>query len=85
MFRVLLSLLLAFAGAIVFFLGFLGPLTPASGFPALEVIGIYAVLPVFLIGLGVTLSSSKILKVLLTIVMVLTIALIGYTFLSMTR
>lgn len=82
--RALLSLLLAIGGVALMLYGWVIELTPAEGFPTLEVIGLYAVLPVVLIGIGVAMTESKILKFFLTLVLVGAIALLGYTFLSLT-
>ncbi|NNU15269.1 hypothetical protein HK107_02880 [Parvularcula sp. ZS-1/3] len=80
----LISLVLAVFGTAMLLHGWIGPLTPAEGFPTLEVIGLYALLPVALIGISVALTESKILKFLLSFLLIGAVALLGYTALSMT-
>lgn len=82
MLKFLASLIVSVAGIGLLLIGVIGPLTVASGMPSLADIGLYAVLPIAMIAVSISYTSSTILKFLLTIVLIAAIALLGYVALA---
>lgn len=83
MLRFLASLIVSIGGLALLATGVLGPLTPSEGFPSIENIAIYAVLPLAMIAVSITYTTSTIFKALLSIVLIGAIGLLGYVFLGM--
>ncbi|GGY43158.1 hypothetical protein [Parvularcula lutaonensis] len=81
MLKFLASLIVSLAGIGLLVIGVIGPLT-VPGVPKLADIGLYAVLPVAMIAVSISYTSSTILKFLLTIVLIAAIAVLGYVALA---
>lgn len=78
MVQFLISVVLAIAGVGLLFLGVVGPLTPPEGLPPVEDMGLYGLLPVVLLGVSTAAMPIKILKAVLTVLMIGAILLLVY-------
>ncbi|MEO1041860.1 MAG: hypothetical protein AAFX52_06185 [Pseudomonadota bacterium] len=85
MLRFLASAIVSIAGIVMIFIGVLGPLTPSEGMPLLETVFLYAILPLAMIAVSISYTTSTIFRLFLTLVLIGAIFVLGYIFLGITR
>jgi len=85
MLRFLASAIVSIAGIVMIFIGVLAPLTPSEGLPSLETVFIYAILPLAMIAVSISYTTSTFFRLFLTIVLISAIFVLGYVFLGLTR
>ncbi|MEM7739764.1 MAG: hypothetical protein AAF225_03065 [Pseudomonadota bacterium] len=85
MLRFLASAIVSIAGIAAIFIGVLGPLTPSEGLPTLETVLLYAILPLAMIAVSISYTTSTVFRLFLTIVLIGAIFVLGYVFLGITR
>ncbi|MEM0930437.1 MAG: hypothetical protein AAGI89_14210 [Pseudomonadota bacterium] len=84
MVRFLASAIVSIAGMVMIFIGILAPLTPSEGMPSLETVFIYALLPLAMIAVSISYTTSTVFRLFLTVVLIGAIFVLGYIFLGLT-